>query len=75
MKYKIVNVITGQDIDPVSLVQDLIDRGKLFRLPLLFDDEFNDLKIVPATSPLLDIEHPEKYAALDLEETDDEVSP
>ena len=46
MKYRIVNTITGETVDPVELVNDLIERGKLFRLPLLFSGEFSDLQIV-----------------------------
>lgn len=49
MKYKIINVFTGQDVDPVALIEDMIARDKLFRLPMLFNDEFHDLKIVPLT--------------------------
>jgi len=46
MKYRIVNIITGETVNPVEFVQDLIERDKLFRLPLLFSGEFSDLQIV-----------------------------
>jgi len=49
--YEIVNVITGEKVDPVALIEDLIERDKLFRLPLLFNGEFDDLKIIPKGEP------------------------
>lgn len=46
-EFIIYNKITGEEVDPEELITDWVERGKAFKIKLLFSNEFSDLTIIP----------------------------
>jgi len=44
-RYYVYNRITGEKFSLIEIIKDFVERGKLFRIPLLLKNQFFDIEI------------------------------